>query len=57
MLWLCNPELHPRRRRPEVTEGRERAGKALEGFDIVAAVPAAVTDDDDATPTARCAPT
>ena len=30
---------------PEVTAGRERAGKGLEGFDIVAAVPAAVTDD------------
>jgi alkanesulfonate monooxygenase SsuD/methylene tetrahydromethanopterin reductase-like flavin-dependent oxidoreductase (luciferase family) len=30
---------------PEVTEGRRRAGKSLDGFDIVAAVPAAVTDD------------
>jgi alkanesulfonate monooxygenase SsuD/methylene tetrahydromethanopterin reductase-like flavin-dependent oxidoreductase (luciferase family) len=30
---------------PEVTAGRERAGKGLEGFDIVAAVPAAVTED------------
>jgi alkanesulfonate monooxygenase SsuD/methylene tetrahydromethanopterin reductase-like flavin-dependent oxidoreductase (luciferase family) len=29
---------------PEVTAGRERAGLALEGFDIVAAVPGAVTD-------------
>jgi F420-dependent oxidoreductase-like protein len=45
MLWLCNPEYIRRVVVPEVTAGRERAGKALEGFDIVAAVPAAVTDD------------
>jgi hypothetical protein len=32
---------------PEVTKGRERSGKELEGFDIVAAVPAAVTDEVD----------
>jgi len=32
---------------PEVTKGRGRAGKTLEGFDVVAAVPAAVTDDPD----------
>jgi len=30
---------------PEVTTGRERAGKALDGFDIVAAVPTGLTDD------------
>jgi hypothetical protein len=30
---------------PEVRKGRERAGKPLEGFDIVPAVPAAVTAD------------
>ena len=45
MLWLCNPEYIRRVVVPEVTAGRERAGKSLEGFDIVAAVPAAVTDD------------
>jgi F420-dependent oxidoreductase-like protein len=45
MLWLCNPEYIRRVVVPEVTAGRERAGKTLEGFDIVAAVPAAVTDD------------
>jgi alkanesulfonate monooxygenase SsuD/methylene tetrahydromethanopterin reductase-like flavin-dependent oxidoreductase (luciferase family) len=45
MLWLCNPEYISRVVVPEVTAGRERAGKALEGFDIVAAVPSAVTDD------------
>ena len=33
---------------PEVTEGRQRAGKSLDGFDVVAAVPVALTDDVDA---------
>ena len=45
VLWLCNPEYIERVVVPEVTTGRERAGKSLEGFDIVAAVPSAVTDD------------
>jgi alkanesulfonate monooxygenase SsuD/methylene tetrahydromethanopterin reductase-like flavin-dependent oxidoreductase (luciferase family) len=30
---------------PEVRAGRERAGLSLDGFDVVAAVPSAVTDD------------
>jgi alkanesulfonate monooxygenase SsuD/methylene tetrahydromethanopterin reductase-like flavin-dependent oxidoreductase (luciferase family) len=30
---------------PEVTAGRERAGKVLDGFEILAAVPSAVGDD------------
>jgi alkanesulfonate monooxygenase SsuD/methylene tetrahydromethanopterin reductase-like flavin-dependent oxidoreductase (luciferase family) len=33
---------------PEVRKGRERAGRDLDGFDVVAAVPSAVTDDPDA---------
>lgn len=45
MLWLCNPEYVRDVVVPEVTVGRERAGKGLEGFDIVAAVPSAVTED------------
>jgi F420-dependent oxidoreductase-like protein len=45
MLWLCNPDYISRVVVPEVSAGRERAGKSLDGFDIVAAVPAAVTDD------------
>jgi F420-dependent oxidoreductase-like protein len=48
MLWLCNPDYIRDVVVPEVTKGRERAGKALDGFDVVAAVPAAVTDDADA---------
>ncbi|HEY1594119.1 MAG TPA: LLM class flavin-dependent oxidoreductase [Thermoleophilaceae bacterium] len=47
MLWLCNPDYIRDVVVPELTEGRRRAGKTLEGFDIVAAVPAAVTDDVD----------
>ena len=45
MLWLCNPDYIRDVVMPEVRAGRERAGKSMDGFDIVAAVPAAVTDD------------
>lgn len=45
ILWLCNSNYVRDVVVPEVTTGRERAGKALEGFDVVAAVPSAVTDD------------
>ena len=45
LLWLCNPDYIRTVVVPEVTKGREKAGKALDGFDIVAAVPSAVTDD------------
>jgi alkanesulfonate monooxygenase SsuD/methylene tetrahydromethanopterin reductase-like flavin-dependent oxidoreductase (luciferase family) len=44
ILWLCNPDYIRDVVVPEVTKGRERAGEPLEGFDIVAAVPSAVTD-------------
>ena len=45
MLWLCNPDYIRDVVVPEVRAGREQAGLGLEGFDIVAAVPAALTDD------------
>ena len=45
VLWLCNPDYIRDVVVPEVTTGRERAGKPLEGFDIVAAVPSAITDE------------
>jgi F420-dependent oxidoreductase-like protein len=48
ILWLCNPDYIRDVVVPEVTTGRERAGKTLEGFDMVAAVPTAVTDDAEA---------
>ena len=47
ILWLCNPDYIERVVIPEVGEGRKRAGKELDGFDVVAAVPSAVTDDPD----------
>jgi probable F420-dependent oxidoreductase len=45
VLWLCNPDYIRDVVIPQVRVGRERAGKALEDFDVVAAVPSAVTDD------------
>jgi alkanesulfonate monooxygenase SsuD/methylene tetrahydromethanopterin reductase-like flavin-dependent oxidoreductase (luciferase family) len=45
MLWLCNPNYIRAVVMPEVRAGRERAGRSLDGFDVVAAVPSAVTDD------------
>ncbi len=45
ILWLCNPEYIREVVVPEVTAGREKAGRPLDGFDVVAAVPSAVTDD------------
>jgi alkanesulfonate monooxygenase SsuD/methylene tetrahydromethanopterin reductase-like flavin-dependent oxidoreductase (luciferase family) len=45
MLWLCVPGYVRDVVIPAVREGRERAGRPLEGFDIVAAVPSALSDD------------
>jgi alkanesulfonate monooxygenase SsuD/methylene tetrahydromethanopterin reductase-like flavin-dependent oxidoreductase (luciferase family) len=45
VLWLCNPDYVRDVVVPAVSEGRERAGKPLDGFDIVAAVPAAITGE------------
>lgn len=47
MLWLCVPEYIESVVVPMVREGRERAGKGLESFEIVAAVPSAVTSEPD----------
>jgi len=48
ILWLCEPTYIQEVVVPEVTKGREKAGKPFDGFDVVAAVPSAVTDDPDA---------
>jgi alkanesulfonate monooxygenase SsuD/methylene tetrahydromethanopterin reductase-like flavin-dependent oxidoreductase (luciferase family) len=48
ILWLCNPSYIREVVIPEVSAGRERAGRTLEGFDVVAAVPAALTADREA---------
>jgi F420-dependent oxidoreductase-like protein len=45
ILWLCNPRYIADVVIPEVRAGRERAGRTLDGFDVVAAVPGAITDD------------
>ncbi len=45
ILWLCTPDYVRDVARPAIERGRRRAGKTLEGFDIAAAVPLAVTDD------------
>lgn len=48
LLWLCNPSYIRDVVVPEVCKGRERAGLTLDGFDIVPAVPTALTDDPEA---------
>ena len=45
MLWLCNPEYIRAVVMPELRAGRERAGKTMDGFEVVAAVPSAVVED------------
>lgn len=45
ILWLCPPRYIREVARPALERGRRRAGKTLEGFEVVASVPAAVTDD------------
>jgi alkanesulfonate monooxygenase SsuD/methylene tetrahydromethanopterin reductase-like flavin-dependent oxidoreductase (luciferase family) len=45
VLWLCAPEYIRREALPAIRRGRERAGKPMAGFEIVAAVPAAITVD------------
>ena len=48
VLWLCNPNYIRDVVVPTVREGCEKGGRDLGRFDIVAAVPAAVTDDPEA---------
>jgi alkanesulfonate monooxygenase SsuD/methylene tetrahydromethanopterin reductase-like flavin-dependent oxidoreductase (luciferase family) len=47
ILWLCAPEYIHDVVVPTVAEGRAKAGKPPEGFDIVAAVQSAVTSEPD----------
>jgi F420-dependent oxidoreductase-like protein len=47
VLWLCNPSYIRDVVTPELRAGRERAGLQMDGFDVVAAVPAALTEDRD----------
>jgi len=52
VLWLCPPAYVRDVAVPALERGRRRAGKALYGFEIVAAVPLAVTADPGAAMTA-----
>ena len=45
VLWLCPPAYVRDVALPALERGRRRAGKPLAGFEIVAAVPLAVTED------------
>ncbi len=45
VLWLCTPRYIRETAMPALERGRRRAGKTLEAFEVVAAVPLAITDD------------
>jgi alkanesulfonate monooxygenase SsuD/methylene tetrahydromethanopterin reductase-like flavin-dependent oxidoreductase (luciferase family) len=45
ILWLCDPDYVREVAVPAIAAGREAAGKPREGFDLVAGLFAAVTDD------------
>jgi alkanesulfonate monooxygenase SsuD/methylene tetrahydromethanopterin reductase-like flavin-dependent oxidoreductase (luciferase family) len=45
MLWLCCPSYIRETVIPCVREGLEKAGRSIEDFDVVAAVPIALTDN------------
>ncbi len=45
ILWLCAPPYMREVAIPAILRGRARIGKSLEGFEVVAAVPVAVTDN------------
>jgi alkanesulfonate monooxygenase SsuD/methylene tetrahydromethanopterin reductase-like flavin-dependent oxidoreductase (luciferase family) len=45
VLWLCPPPYVRDVAVPAIERGRRRAGKPLAGFEIVAAVPLAISDD------------
>jgi alkanesulfonate monooxygenase SsuD/methylene tetrahydromethanopterin reductase-like flavin-dependent oxidoreductase (luciferase family) len=45
ILWLCPPDYVRTVAVPAISRGRRRANRTLDGFEIVAAVPLAITDD------------
>jgi F420-dependent oxidoreductase-like protein len=45
VLWMCSPRYVTEQIIPAVTAGRQKAGKPLDGFEIVAAVPVCLTSD------------
>ena len=49
VLWLCAPAYIREVAHPAIVRGRRKVGKSLEGFEVVAAVPVALTDEVEAT--------
>jgi F420-dependent oxidoreductase-like protein len=45
VLWMCSPGYIRDQVVPAVTAGRQKAGKSLDGFEIVAAIPVCLTTD------------
>ena len=45
VLWMCAPNYIEQTVVPAIAKGREKAGKTMDGFDIVAAVPVGLTDN------------
>jgi F420-dependent oxidoreductase-like protein len=45
VLWMCSPGYISTSVLPYVEAGRKKAGKSLEGFEVVAAVPVCLTSD------------
>jgi F420-dependent oxidoreductase-like protein len=45
VLWMCSPRHIRESVIPQIKVGRDRAGKSLEGFEVVAVVPACLTSD------------
>lgn len=45
VLWMCAPSYIESTVVPQIAKGREKAGKTMEGFEIVAAVPLSLTED------------
>jgi len=45
VLWMCSPEYISSTVVPNIAKGRAKAGKAMDGFEIVAAVPLSMTQD------------
>jgi probable F420-dependent oxidoreductase len=48
ILWLCHPRYVEEVAIPAILEGRAKAGKGIEGFDLAAGLLVAVTDDREA---------
>ena len=48
MLWLCCPSYIESTVVPALREGVEASGRSFEDYDVVAAVPTAITDDPEA---------